>query len=291
MRKKITLSLLLGLGILFQTSAGFAATGQTPNFEDAWQEAATSQAYSFTCKVSSTSVRMEKVELPADQQKVVDLTFKALKRYKNTTKGVFLGADRRLSALQTKFGTLGIVDLMAAGQLTVDEAVQAMEALLKKTSKLVVDDTKVYYNVGKGWKVFVDADLAGKLYDGAAGEPFTAELEKNSFLLKSGIEQSNGAVYQGTLTSDSTVSLLTPFMGEELAKKEALSPVKLFISGDGHIKKREAVAKVVIGNSSSFKVKEKCNINFTNPKIAIPSGAQAVDKDLGLQEIVEGFSR
>lgn len=286
MRTKILACFLLILGLIFNASTIFAADAQvTPDFTKAWQEAASSQAYSFSCKVSSAAVKVQKVTLSEDQQKMVDLTIEALKRYTAVSKGSLLGAVNRLFASESKLNTLWIADSLVAGAFPLEEAIQLMEDISKTKVDILLDGDTVYYNIGNGWKTFESADFTKQLYDIAVSKPFTVYLEKASFALKTAAKgKSKAAVYNGTLTADETVTLLTPFMGEEEAKKQPLVPTKLYITGSSHIQKYDSTAKVVLGGLS-FTVKEKCMLSLKAPVIKIPSGATATDVGSAMREI------
>lgn len=287
MKRKSIIGAFIVFGLLLQTSAVAAkSSGKTLNFEKAWQEAAESRAYSFACTVSASSIKTQKAQLSEDRQSLVDFAVKALKRYKVVTKGTLLDSAKRLSTSQVKLNTLGILDLMAAGQLTFDQAIAEMGAITKKKMEMALDGDAVYYKVGADWKTFENADISKEMYEGASDAPFTASLEKASFALKK--SKAKTAVYEGTLNADSTVELLIPFMGEEEAKKQPFSPVKLFVVKGDHLQKYQVAQKVALG-SLSFTVKENCNLKLNNPKVKIPSGAEEVSSEEGLQGIAESL--
>lgn len=286
MNKKFLAAVSVVLGMLLQSAPVFAVDGapSADFFEKAWQEAATSQAYSFTCKISSGNPKTSSHSLTGDQKVLLDLTLAAIKRYKRVTQGTFLGDKHQVSTSQTTFNMLRVVDQVAGGSMGLREGSQAVkEVTNKKAEFLAIDDT-IYFKGARGWKTFQDADLATNFYSGAAGSPLTSSLEKSSFVFKN--RQGSGSSYDGTLTAEEMTSLLTPFLGEDEAKKLAPAPVKLFITGDGHIKKFNVVAKIVLGGLT-FTVKEQCDLKLKGVKIKVPSGAASVEADVGKQELIE----
>ena len=290
MNTRSLISFIIAFGVLFQSSVVFAATAPSQDFfENAWQEAATSTNYSFSCTVSSSGPKMQSYDsLTSEQKTVVDVTLQTLKRYKSITKGALVSETKSLSSTQEKVNTLGILDLMAAGQLTMDQTVKKVKDASKKTIQVILVGNQTYYKGNAKWKTFESPEFAEQVFTSASSNPVNTPLEKSSFAYKNGWKpgSSNAAVYIGTLTADETTTLLTPFMGEELAKTKTPLPVKLFITGDGHFKKYEVKSKTVVG-ALSFTVKETCTMNFGKAKIKAPAGATSVDAETGLNEIIE----
>ena len=279
------------LGILFQIPVAFAADAPSQDFfENAWQEAATSTNYSFSCTVSSSGPKIQyDASLTPEQKTVVNISLQTLKRYKSIVKGTFLNETKSLSTTQEKVNTLGILDLMAVGQLTMDQALQKIKKASKKTLQFILVGNQTYYKGGKTkWKTFESPEFAEQVFTGTSNDPVSAPLKKSSFVYKNGWKpgSSNAAVYLGTLTAEETTTLLTPFMGEELAKTKTPLSVKLFITGDGHFKKYEVKSKTDVG-ALSFTVKETCTMNFGKAKIKAPAKATTVDATTGLNEIIE----
>ena len=278
--------------MLLQTSVVFAASPVPPSadfFENAWQEATASQAYSFTCTISSSGVKAAKgATLTSDQKKQVDVAVKALKKYKKITVGAFLGQEQKLYTTQTILNSLGILDAWAADKLTIDEAAQKMRTIKKGKLEILIAENSIYYKGKSGWKVFEDAEFATPLYGSVSSEPLTASLEKASFMFKKYMnsEKSSLSVYQGTITAKETASLVTPFVGEDAAKQQVPSPTTLTISADGHLKKYDVIAKIVLGGLS-FTVKEQCNIKPKEAKINLPSGAAVINSESGKKELGE----
>lgn len=289
MRKKLFVVFAVGIAILSQAVTVFAQS-DVPSadfFENAWQEAATSKAYEFTCTVSSGSPKFA-TSLTGDDKKLADLTVSAIKKYKSVTKGVLIAAKNRLSTSQTKVNSLGVLDQMAVGQFDLKEAIKRMKKVSKKKVDIILDGDSIYFKSTGGWKMFQSAGTLASIYNGAVDAPFTSSLEKASFVFEKyeGSGESKAAIYNGTLTAVDTVSLLTPFIGEEEAGKLDPVPVKLFITGDGHIKKFDVVDKIVVGDLT-FAVKEKCILKLKNAKIKLPSNVTLLDADSGMAEFME----
>lgn len=289
MRKFFFVVFAVGIAILSQVVTVFAQS-DVPSadfFENAWQEAATSQAYEFTCTVSSGSPKFA-TSLTGDDKKLADLTVSAIKKYNSVTKGVLIAAKNRLSTSQTKVNSLGVLDQMAVGQFDLKEAIKRMKKVSKKKVDIILDGDSIYFKSTGGWKVFQGPDTLASIYNGAVDAPFTSSLEKASFVFEKyeNSGESKTAIYNGTLTAVDTVSLLTPFIGEEEAGKLDPAPVKLFITGDGHIKKFDVVDKIVVGGLT-FTVKEKCTLKLKNAKIKLPSNAASLDADSGMAEFME----
>lgn len=289
MRKKFFILFAFIVAILAQAVTVFAQN-DVPSadfFENAWQEAAVSQAYEFTCTVSSGSPKFA-TSLTGDDKKLADLTVSAIKKYKSVTRGVLVAAQNRLSTSQTKVNSLGVIDQMAVGQFDLNEAIKRMKKVSKKKLDIILDGDSIYFRSIGGWKVFQSADTLASIYNGAVDAPFTSFLEKASFVFEKyeNSGESKMAIYNGTLTASDTVSLLTPFIGEEESQKLDPAPAKLFITGDGHIKKVDVVDKIVIGDLT-FKVKEKCTLKLKNAKIKLPTNAASLDVDSGMAEFME----
>lgn len=290
--KKSFISLVAVVMLLLQVTPVFAANEVKPTaafFENAWKEADETRSYGFTCKVSSTSIKTKKgVTLTGDDKKQVDLVLSALKKYKRTDVGTLLGQKNQMYTSRESLNSLGILDSMSAGQFTLDEAIQKMKTAKKGKGEIVVDGNFVYYKGNAGWKVFEDADFANKLYSAAANDSLVSTLEKASFVFKNYTNpgKSQPAVYQGTLTSGGTTTLLKPFLGEATAKEQANAPTSLVITGDAHVQKFNVVAKVVIGGLS-FTVKDQCNAKLQNATIKVPSNATTVDAAAGKEELAK----
>lgn len=288
--KKYFISLVAVVMLLLQITPVFAANEVNPTaafFENAWKEADATQSYGFTCKVSSMSIKTKKgVTLTGDDKKRVDLVLNALKKYKRTDVGTLLGQKNQMYSSRESFNSLGILDSMSAGQLTLDEAIQKMKTAKKAKGEIVVDGNFVYYKSNTGWKVFEDADFANKLYSAAANDSLVSALEKASFVFKKYTNpgKSQPAVYQGTLTNGGTTTLLKPFLGEDTAKKEVNAPTSLIITGGDHFQKYDVIAKVVTGGLS-FTVKDQCNVQLKNATIKVPSNATTVDMATGKKEL------
>lgn len=290
MNTRSLVSLITAFGILFQASVAFAAAEPPQDFfENAWQEATNSTNYSFSCIISTSGAKAQAdPSRTAEQKTTVNVALQALKRYKSVTKGALLSAGRSLSTMQEKVNTLGILDLMAAGQLTMDQTVLAVKEASKKTLQIVIAGSQTYYKGGDaGWKTFESEEFTGQIFTAVSKDPVSAPLEKSSFAYKNGWKpgSSKAAVYLGALTADGTIKLLTPFMGEELAKTQTPLSTKLFIIGAGHFKKYEVKSKVIIG-ALSFTVKETCTMNFGKVKVKVPAKATPVDYEAALNEIV-----
>lgn len=290
MNTRSLVSFITVLGILLQVPIAFAADAPSQDFfENAWQEAATSTNYSSSCTVSSSGPKIQSdASLTPEQKTAVDVTFQALKRYKSITKETFLSKTQSFSTTQEKVNTLGILDLVPAGQLTMDQAVQKVKEASKKTFKVILVGNQTYYKGNAKWKTFESPEFTKQLLATVSSNFISTPLEKSSFTYKNGWKpgSSNAAVYLGTLTADGTTTLLTPFMGEELAKTQAPLSTKLFITGTGHFKKYEVKSKAVVG-ALSFTVKETCTMNFGKAKVKAPASATPVDAETGLNEIIE----
>lgn len=289
MRNKLFWFFSVGVLIFAQGVTAFAQS-DAPSadfFETAWQEAAVSKAYEFTCTVSSGSPKFATV-LTGDYKKLADLTVSAIKKYNSVTKGVLIAAKKRLSTSQIKVNSLGILDQLAVGQFDFNEAIKRMKKVSKKKLDIILDGDSIYFKSTGGWKVFQSADTLASIYNGAVDAPFTSSLEKASFVFEEyeNSGESKSAIYNGTLTAVDTVSLLTPFIGEEESGKLDPAPVKLFITGDGHIKKFDVVDKIVVGGLT-FTVKEKCTLKLKNAKIKLPANAVLLDADSGMAEFTE----
>lgn len=286
MNRKLLAAVSVVLGVVLQSAPVFAV-GDAPSadfFEKAWQEAATSQAYGFTCKISASNPKVVPHTLTGDQKVLLDLTLAAIKRYKRVTQGTLIGDKHQVFASQTSFNMLRVVDQVAGGQMGLREGSQKVKEVTTKKGDFIAVDDMIYFRGTDGWKAFQDAEMATTFYDGAAGSPFTDSLEKSSFVF--GSRGSSGNLYNGMLTAKEMTSLLTPFLGEDEAKKLDPAPVKLFITGDGHIKKFTLADKVVLGGLS-FTIKEQCDLKLKGVKIKIPSDAASVDSDVGKQDFVE----
>ena len=290
--KKSFITVTAIVAMLLQTTPAIAADVAQPAsslFENAWQEATVSQAYNFTCKVSSTAVKTKKgVKLTGDDKKQVDLVVSALKKFKRTTVGTLLGQNNQLYTSRESLNSLGILDSMSAGQITLDEAIQKIKKAKKAKGEIVVDGNFVYYKGTAGWKVVEDAAFAQSFYTGAVNDPFTSGLEKSSFVFKNYTNpgKAQPAMYQGTLTADETTSLIEPFLGEATAKEQAKSPTTLVITGDAHMQKYDVTAKVVAGGLS-FTVKNQCTLKLNDAKIKVPTGATTIDAESGKKELAE----
>lgn len=288
--RKSFIALTTIAGMFLQAVPVFALDSLPPSvdfFENAWQEAAASQAYTLTCAVSSTSIKTKKgATLTSDQKKLVDLSLSALKKFKRTTVGTFLGENKRLYTSLATVNTLGILDSMAAKEFTMDEAVQKMKVAKNKKVEIFIDGNSVYYKADGKWKVYEDPDFVATVYGSASTEPLTMPLEKDSFVFKNytGSDKSSSSIYQGTLTAAETVSLMKPFMTEDTAKKQVLSSTKLLITPDGHLQKYDVLGKVTLGGLS-FTVKEQCNLKLKNVKIALPLNATVIDLESGKKEL------
>lgn len=290
--KKSFITVTAIMAMLLQTTPAIAADLSQPApslFENAWQEATASQAYDFTCKISSTTVKTKKgVKLTGDSKKQVDLVVSALKKFKRTTVGTLLGQKNQIYTSRESLNSLGILDSMSAGQITLDEAIQKVKKAKKAKGEIVVDGNFVYYRGSSGWKVFEDATFAQSFYTGAVNDPLTSALEKSSFFFKNYTNSGKAqpAMYQGTLSTEGTTSLIKPFLGETAAKEQAKSPTKLFITEDAHMQKYDVTAKVVTGGLS-FTVKEQCTLKFNDAKITVPTGATTIDAESGKKELAE----
>ncbi|MCX6733807.1 MAG: hypothetical protein NTX63_03250 [Candidatus Peregrinibacteria bacterium] len=288
--KKSFISSVAVVMLLAQITPVFAANETKPTatfFENAWKDADTTRSYGFTCKASSTSIKTKKgVTLTGDDKKQVDLVLSALKKFKRTDVGTLLGQKKQMYTSRESLNSLGILDSMSAGQLTLDEAIQKMKTAKKAKGEIVVDGNFVYYKGNAGWKVFEDADFANKLYSAAANDSLVSTLEKSSFVFKNYTNpgKSQPAIYQGTLTSDGTTTLLKPFLGEDTAKKQVNAPTSLVIAGDAHMQQYDVVAKVVLGGLS-FTVKDQCTAKLKNATIKVPSNAATIDAATGKEEL------
>lgn len=289
MNTRSLISSITAFGILFQASVAFAAAEPPQDFfENAWQEATNSTNYSSSCTISTSGAKAQAdPSLTAEQKTAINTALQALKRYKSVTKGTLLSEGRSLSTMQAKVNTLGILDLMAAGQLTMDQTVLAVKEASKKTLQIVIAGSQTYYRGDAGWKTFESEEFTGQIFTAVSKDPISASLEKSSFVYKNGWKpgSSKAAVYLGALTADGTIKLLTPFMGEELAKTQAPLSTKLFITGAGHFKKYEVKSKIVIG-ALSFTAKETCTMNFGKAKVKVPAKATPVDYEAAINEIV-----
>ncbi|MBI2639005.1 hypothetical protein HYW83_05445 [Candidatus Peregrinibacteria bacterium] len=177
---------------------------------------------------------------------------------------------------------------MAAGQLTLDQTVKAVKEASKRTLQIVIIGSQTYYKGGDAkWKTFENSEFTGQIFTAISKEPVSTPLEKSSFVYKNGWESdsSKNAVYLGALTADATTKLLTPFIGEELAKTQTPPSTKLFIAGAGHFKKYEVKSKVTVG-VLSFTVKETCTMNLGKAKVKVPAKATPVDYETAMNEIV-----
>lgn len=274
---------------IYTATSLVAGSGNSADFEKAWKEGASSQTYSTTCKVSAGSVKVQNSsEITADQKKLLDIVGRAITSYKEESTGMLLGSKKQLYASLTKVDSLGALDaLTVAGQLTPDAAEAALKSVSKKTAEIALNGKKVYLKTDGSWKTFESADFANSFYTGATSDTLASGFEKNSFTLKTPATKSTAAIYEGKLTPSSTVSLLTPFMGEDAAALQAGAPVKLSIQ-NGHFKKFDVTDKITLG-TLSFTVKEACTLAFGTPKITIPSSATTISADEGLEIIVNAF--
>ncbi|MBI5412609.1 hypothetical protein HZA43_05590 [Candidatus Peregrinibacteria bacterium] len=260
-------------------------TALPADFEKAWKEATASLEYSFACKISANSVKAQNADLSQDQKKLIAVLSKAIGRYKNDSMGMLSDSKKQLYSSQSKFNSLGALDALAAQNLlTPAQAEIALKGVSKKIAEIILDGTKVYIKIDNGWETFEDPDFANQLYSGVTSDSLVTALEKNSFILKNPASKTTAGVYEGTLTSASTIALLTPFMGAENAKQQALAPVKLLISKDAHIKSFDTTDKINLGGLS-FTVKQACTTNFATPKIKIPAGSKTISKEKALQKI------
>ncbi len=262
-------------------------------FENAWQEATASNAYSFSCTISSTGGRAVKnTTLTSEQKKAIDLGIKALKKYKLTILNTFLRQEQRIYASRTSFNSLGILDAWAADKLTIDEAAQKMKTIKKGKLELLVNGTLTYYKGKGGWKVFDDDEFATTIYNSTLDVFLTTPFRKASFMFKNYMHPGNpssSVVYQGTLTAAETILLMRPFMSEDTANQQVPSPTTLTMSADGHLQKYNVVAKVVLGGLS-FTVKKQCNIMLNGAKIDFPDAALTIDSRGGQKEL-SGLTR
>ncbi|MFH1012313.1 MAG: hypothetical protein V1760_01055, partial [Candidatus Peregrinibacteria bacterium] len=275
MKNKSFMSCLIVLGILLQASSSFAAAPSRETlFNQAWKEATASTNYSFTCTITSGVAKAPKTSnLTADQKKAVDITLEALKRYKNILKGTLSGGDRALTTSQDKINTLGVLNALGAGQLSLDQAMEAVKTAVSKKAQITLLSNQVYYQGDAGWKTFLDADFATHFFQSSIDNPLTSSFSKSSFTYKKEDKygKEKALVYEGTMTAASTISLLVPFVGEEAGKQQPLAPTTLFISGDGHLRKIDVKEKVVVGGLS-FTVSQRCEINFKKQAIKAPVG-------------------
>lgn len=288
-------SLVVASTLLLQVAPVFAANESRPSesfFENAWEEAGTTESSELTCKTSSTSIKTKKgVRLSDSDKKLVDLAVSALKKFKRTDVTTLLGSKNQAYISRESLNSLGILDSMSAGKLTRDEAIQKMKIAKKAKGEIVVDGNFIYYGGKAGWKVFEDADSANKIYSAISNDTFIAALERASFIFKNyaNSEKLRSAVYQGTLSSDGTTSLLKPFMGENKAKEQVNAPTSLVITGDDHMHQYSVTAKVVVGGLF-FTVKNQCSAKLKNVTIRIPSNATTIDAVSGKNELADLLS-
>lgn len=284
-------SLIAVFGILFNSSVAFSAAEPPQDFfENAWQEATNSTNYSFSCTVVASGIKGPSDKLiAAKKQKEMALALPALQKYRTITQGTLWNAGHFFSAKQEKINTLGVLDRMVAGQLTMDQAAQAIKKASKKTLEILIVGSQVYYRGGSAkWNTFESSEFAEKVFTVANGDPVSSLFKKSSFVYQNGWRPGSFgvAVYLGTLTEDATTELLTPFISEEIAKTQMPSSTKLYIARDGNIKRYEAKAKVVLG-VLSFDVKNTCTISFGKAKVKVPAAATPVDAETGIDSISE----
>ncbi|MEK7524257.1 MAG: hypothetical protein AAB588_04490 [Patescibacteria group bacterium] len=292
MNKKYAAGFLLTSFLVLQASTAFAIVAAAPEpsaFELAWDHAAGVSAYTFSCVTSTSSVKVEKDKIKPDKLDVAELTLKAIKHYKTTEQISVSGKENRLALSQKKLNTLGIIDSLVAGKLTFEQAVTAMQKVVKINSSLIVDNNTFYMRFPDGkWKMAEGSkSTESSGFDAfLKGQPLVLAFKKGSFTLAETTPgSSKKSFYQGELSGQATVSLLKPFMGVQEALSYPETPVKLYLDKNGHFKKFDATATVKL-EGLSFKVKNNCTFNFQSPKIKLPV-AETVDLNSILQQLVQ----